>query len=63
MSVLCGLPVRKIGALPGSLGSWAGETKGIPIITLEMTIEDSKLGKNQLWEKYGTALTNFIAYP
>lgn len=63
MALWCDLPVRKIGALPGSLGSWAGQTWGIPTITFEMTAEDSRLGKNRLWEKYGTALVDFISHP
>lgn len=63
MALWCDLPVQRIGALPGSLGSWAGETMGIPIITLEMTAEDSRLSKAHLWEKYGTALLDFISNP
>lgn len=63
MALWCNLPIRKIGALPGSLGSWAGETKGIPIITLEMTAEDTALTKDRLWKKYGDALLDFICAP
>lgn len=63
MARWCHLPVRRIGALPGSLGSWAGETKGIPVITFEMTAEDSLLDKTQLWSRYGSALIDFISYP
>ena len=59
----CDLPVKKLGAKPGSLGSYAGETLGIPIITFEMREEDSKLGSEALWQKYGKALIAAIIYP
>jgi protein MpaA len=63
MALWCDLPVRKVGALPGSLGSWAGETRQIPIITLEMTAEDTALTQEQIWAKYGKAVLDFIAAP
>lgn len=59
----CELPVRKIGAKPGSLGSYAGLNCGIPIITFEMTQTDSSLGSEALWQKYGFALLTAITYP
>ena len=63
MGQYCPLPVKKLGARPGSLGSYAGETLGIPIITFEMTEADSKLNSVALWQKYGKALLAAIAYP
>lgn len=63
MALWCPLPVERIGALPGSLGSWAGETKGIPIITLEMKAEDTLLTKQELWDKYGKAVLDFLTVP
>ncbi len=59
----CDLPVEKIGAKPGSLGSYAGLTLGIPTITLEMTQTDSSLSQKALWQKYGPALLAAITYP
>lgn len=59
----CGLPVRKLGARPGSLGSYAGVTLGIPIITLEMLPTDSESGPQTLWNRYGKALIAAIVYP
>lgn len=56
----CPLPVRRVGARPGSLGSWAGVTLNIPIITLELAAEDSSLTFPQLWAKYGTAVRAFV---
>jgi protein MpaA len=60
MGWFCPLPVRRIGALPGSLGAWAGETMNIPIITLELTADDSSLPPHRLWAKYALTLWAFI---
>ncbi len=59
----CDLPVRKVGALPGSLGSFAGETLNIPIITMELRKNDSELSAQQLWDSYGRALLAAVAFP
>ncbi len=59
----CDLPVRKVGALPGSLGSFAGETLNIPIVTLELRKDDSELSAQQLWDSYGRALLAAVAFP
>ncbi len=63
MAQHCNLPVRKIGAKPGSLGSYAGLTLGIPIVTFEMKQSDSFLGSDALWQKYGDSLLAAITYP
>ena len=63
MAQFCALPVKKLGARPGSLGSYAGVTLGIPIITFEMLAEDSNLGPEGLWRRYGRALLAAITYP
>ena len=63
MFIYCGLPVKKLGARPGSLGSYAGVDLGIPIITLEMRPNDSKLDSETLWRRYGRALISTIVYP
>jgi len=62
MAQHCGLPVEKLGARPGSLGSYAGLTLGIPIVTFEMTQGDSSLSTEILWQKYGSALLTAITY-
>lgn len=59
----CDLPVRKLGAKPGSLGSYAGETLRIPIVTFEMPGDASRLSPELLWGKYGNALVAAILYP
>ena len=54
------LPVRKLGARPGSLGSWAGVDLGIPVITLELPGAASRLSDDELWARYGTTLLTAI---
>lgn len=63
MARYCDLPVKKLGARPGSLGSYAGLTLGIPTITLELLPDDSKLDSESLWRKYGKSLIAAIVYP
>ena len=63
MNACTDLPVRRIGSLPGSLGSYAGVTLGIPVITLELPESASALDEEGLWRKYGPALLAAIRYP
>ena len=63
MALHCDLPVEKVGALPGSLGSYAGLTLGIPIITFEMREHDSILNTQLLWQRYGKALLAATTFP
>jgi len=63
MTQYCQLTVRKIGARPGSLGSYAGITLGTPIITLELPRDSTHRNSRFLWNKYGNALTAVVAYP
>lgn len=58
MAAVCDLPAEKLGARPGSLGAWAGETQGIPTITLELPREagDASADADVLWSRYGAAL-------
>jgi protein MpaA len=63
MAEYCDLPVKKVGARPGSLGSYAGVTLGIPIITFEMLPADSKLDSKALWNRYGKSLVAAVIYP
>lgn len=57
------LPVSRIGSLPGSLGSYAGVTRGIPIITLELPASASLMDADALWQAYGKTLLAAIRYP
>ena len=63
MAQYCNLPVKRLGAKPGSLGSYAGVDLGIPIITFEMRQNDSELDSETLWRRYGKALIAAIVYP
>ena len=57
-----GLPVNKLGARPGSLGAWFGETLGRPIVTLELprTLTDFP---DKLWSDYGPGLVDLVLHP
>lgn len=63
MAQYCDLPVKRLGVKPGSLGAYAGETLGIPIITLELPPDASKWSDATLWEKYGRAVLSVITFP
>jgi len=63
MGKYCDLEVKKLGARPGSLGSYAGVTLGIPIITVELHESDTKLSKAQLWKRYGKMMLAAVMYP
>jgi len=58
----CRLPVKKLGARPGSLGSYSGEELGIPTVTVELPAAATRLGKAQLWDRYGPAVTAAVTY-
>ncbi len=49
------LPVKKLGGLPGSLGSFVGESMRKPIITWELP-KDAPRDSQVLWNTYGKAL-------
>ncbi len=59
----CDLPIHKLGALPGSLGSYVGLTLRIPIVTLELPRDADRLSKDNLWQQYGSALLAAVVYP
>ncbi len=63
MAQYCELPVTRLGSMPGSLGSYAGVTMNVPIITFEMFRADSQLDSETLWQKYGRALVAAVTYP
>ena len=62
MSAHCPLPVKKLGSRPGSLGSYAGLTLGIPIITLELPRAARNHHPDQLWQEYGAALLAAVSH-
>jgi protein MpaA len=58
----CKLPVKKLGARPGSLGSYSGEELGIPTVTVEFPAAASQLSDAELWNRYGPAMTAAVTY-
>ncbi|OPZ98517.1 MAG: murein peptide amidase A [Planctomycetes bacterium ADurb.Bin412] len=56
------LPLKKLGSLPGSLGSYAAE-RNIPIITLELPRAADQEDSDALWNTYGGYLRAAITYP
>jgi len=56
MAQACELPLRKLGAVRGSLGSYAGVDRCIPTITMELPASDTQLPPEALWQRYGSAL-------
>ena len=63
MGRFCHLPVKKLGSRPGSLGSYAGNTLGVPIITVELTESDRWEDEEGLWSRYGDMLLAAITFP
>ncbi len=55
-----GLPVRRLGARPGSLGAWFGETVGRPILTMELPAQ-VPVHAAALWSRYGPGLLAVLA--
>ncbi len=56
------LRVKRMGARPGSLGSFAGLTLGLPIVTVELPRPADSLNENDLWAKYGPLLRAAIDF-
>jgi protein MpaA len=63
MGLWTDLPVKRLGSRPGSLGSYVGETKGVPIVTLELPESASDQNRWELWQRYGDCLLAAICYP
>ena len=61
MAAACHLSVRKIGARPGSLGSYVGLELGLPIVTVELPRSASRLTSDGLWQRYGEMLLIAVA--
>ena len=61
MAAACGLPVKKLGARPGSLGAYFGEMQGRPAVTLELP-RFVPQDEERLWSRYGPALLVAIRY-
>jgi protein MpaA len=62
MSNHCPLPVKKLGSRPGSLGSYAGVTLGIPTVTFELPRNAATQSPKFLWRFYGEALIQAVLH-
>ena len=62
MSNFCPLPVKKLGSRPGSLGSYAGVTLGVPTITFELPGNAATQPDELLWRFYGDALVQAVLH-
>jgi protein MpaA len=60
MARAMGLPRRRLGSRPGSLGSFCGHTLGTPIVTLELPAGAEELPRDALWALYGPAVVGFV---
>ncbi|MDF1665230.1 MAG: DUF2817 domain-containing protein [Planctomycetota bacterium] len=56
LAAVCPLKVSRMGARPGSLGSYAGIELKIPIITVELPGKASRMSEETLWKNYGGLL-------
>ena len=56
------LPIKKLGSRPGSLGSYAGLSLGIPIITLEIPRTHDDRDGPTLWRRYGKMMLAAIEF-
>ena len=50
------LKLKRLGSLPGSLGSYAGNQLGIPVVTVELPGGLQGLDEDALWSRYGSML-------
>jgi hypothetical protein len=56
------LSARRHGSMPGSLGSYAGEDLGIPIVTVELPRSADRLGIDEAWHAYGAMLLRALRF-
>ncbi len=62
MASISGLPVRKLGGKPGSFGSYAGITRGIPIVTVELPRAYGRAGTGSRPDRYLHMLVTAIQH-
>ena len=63
LAKVCPLKVSRMGARPGSLGSYAGIELKIPIITVELPGKASFMSEDKLWQNYGQLLLESLKKP
>lgn len=57
------LPICKLGAKHGSLGSYAGVNMEIPVVTIELPASAKEMSPDLLWNQYGNMMLSAISYP
>lgn len=62
MGALCQLPAQRLGSRPGSLGSFVGVDRQVPIITFELPSSARRASDDALWERYGPALLAALSW-
>lgn len=62
MSVASDLKIKRLGAKPGSLGSYGAEVLGISVITIELPRRASKMDDEELWNRYGPMLVAAVRW-
>ncbi len=60
MAAVCDLPAKRLGGRPGSMGSYLGTDRGIPIITFEFPPAAYAMSETTKWTHYGEAMKVFI---
>lgn len=58
-----GLQIRRLGSRPGSLGSYAGEQLGVPVITIELPAGLKRKSPVELFDRFGPMLIQAIIWP
>jgi len=62
LGALCQLPAQRLGSRPGSLGSYLGVDRQVPIITFELPGSARRDSDDELWERYGPALLATLSW-
>jgi len=62
MAAACDLPIKKLGSLHGSLGSYVGLALETPIITVELPKEATDWSADRLWQSYGEMLLAAVRF-
>lgn len=62
MAARCDLPVKRLGSLHGSLGSFVGLGLKTPIITVELPKEATGWSADRVWQGYGEMLLAAVRF-
>ncbi len=62
LAELSGLPVKKLGSRPGSLGSFASMELNVGVVTFELPRREHEKPAHELWARYGEAVIESITF-